>query len=79
MGRGRVGHLSRVIREERMRYAFDCGCDLAVMVTEAASDSQRNAEREGFRIAYARSGSYRVGPRQFDLKREVGLRSLNPL
>jgi hypothetical protein len=37
-----------------MRYAFDHGCDLAMMVAEAGSDSQRNAERKGFRIAYTR-------------------------
>jgi hypothetical protein len=37
-----------------MRYAFEHGCDLAMMVAEAGSDSQRNAERQGFRIAYTR-------------------------
>ena len=35
-----------------MRYAFEHVCDLAVMVTEAGSNSQRIAEREGFRISY---------------------------
>ena len=39
---------------ERMRYAAREGCDLAMMVTEAGSGSQRNAERNGFRIAYTR-------------------------
>ena len=39
---------------ERMRYAADHGCDLAMMVAEAGSGSQRNAERQGFRIAYTR-------------------------
>jgi GNAT superfamily N-acetyltransferase len=38
----------------RLRYAFDHGCDLAMMVAEAGSESQRNAERKGFRIAYTR-------------------------
>jgi hypothetical protein len=38
-----------------MRYAHDHGCDLAMMVAEAASNSQRNAERKGFRIAYTRA------------------------
>ena len=38
-----------------MRYAFDHGCDLAMMVAEAGSNSQRNAERKGFRIAYTRT------------------------
>jgi len=40
--------------QERMRYAFEQGCDLAMMVAEAGSESQRNAERKGFRIAYTR-------------------------
>jgi hypothetical protein len=30
------------------------GCDLAMMVTLPGSDSQRNAERNGFQIAYTR-------------------------
>jgi GNAT superfamily N-acetyltransferase len=47
--------LQAALLEERMRYAFDHGCDLAMMVAEAASDSQRNAERKGFRIAYTRT------------------------
>jgi hypothetical protein len=38
-----------------MRYAFDQGCDLAMMVAEAGGNSQRNAERQGFRIAYTRT------------------------
>jgi len=37
-----------------MRYACDHGCDLALMVALAGSDSQRNAERKGFRVAYTR-------------------------
>jgi hypothetical protein len=37
-----------------MRYAADRGCDLAMMVAEAGSESQRNAERQGFRVAYTR-------------------------
>lgn len=46
--------LQAALLRERMRYAFDHGCDLAMMVAEAGSNSQRNAEREGFRIAYTR-------------------------
>ena len=38
-----------------MRYAFDHGCDVAMMVAHPGSDSQRNAERKGFRIAYTRT------------------------
>ena len=46
--------LQAALLEERMRYAFDHDCDLAMMVAQAGSDSQRNAERKGFRIAYTR-------------------------
>jgi GNAT superfamily N-acetyltransferase len=52
--------LQAALLEERMRYAFDCGCDLAMMVAEAGSNSQRNAERKGFRIAYSRM-KWRLG------------------
>jgi len=47
--------LQAALLAERMRYASDCGCDLAMMVAEGASGSQRNAERNGFRIAYTRT------------------------
>jgi len=49
-GRG----LQSALLEERMRYALQAGCDLAMMVAEAGSNSQRNAERKGFRVAYTR-------------------------
>jgi GNAT superfamily N-acetyltransferase len=39
----------------RLRHAADLGCDLAMMVAEPGSASQRNAERSGFRIAYTRT------------------------
>jgi len=44
--------LQAALLHERMRYAFDHGCDLAMMVTLPGSESQRNAERKGFQIAY---------------------------
>jgi hypothetical protein len=47
--------LQSALLRERMRYAFEHGCDLASMAAEAGSDSQRNAERNGFRIAYTRT------------------------
>lgn len=47
--------LQTALLNERMRYAFDHGCDLAMMVAALGSDSQRNAERKGFRIAYTRT------------------------
>jgi GNAT superfamily N-acetyltransferase len=46
--------LQAALLETRMRYAFEHGCDLAMMVAEAGSNSQRNAERKGFRVAYTR-------------------------
>jgi len=47
--------LQAALLEQRMRFAFDRGCDLAMMVAKAGSNSQRNAERKGFRIAYTRT------------------------
>ncbi|HEX3470161.1 MAG TPA: GNAT family N-acetyltransferase [Silvibacterium sp.] len=47
--------LQSALLQARMRYAFERGCDLVMMVTEAGSQSQRNAERKGFRIAYTRT------------------------
>jgi hypothetical protein len=41
--------------DARMRYAFEHGYELAMMVAEVGSQSQRNAERQGFRIAYTRT------------------------
>jgi GNAT superfamily N-acetyltransferase len=46
--------LQAALLHERMRFAFDHGCDLAMMVAEAGGNSQRNAERKGFRVAYTR-------------------------
>jgi hypothetical protein len=39
----------------RLRYAADNGCDIAVMGAQPGSGSQRNAERQGFRVAYTRT------------------------
>jgi GNAT superfamily N-acetyltransferase len=47
--------LQAALLEARLRYAFEHGCPLAMMVTETGSQSQRNAERQGFRIAYTRT------------------------
>ncbi len=38
----------------RLRYAREQGCDVAMICTQPGSASQRNAERNGFRIAYTR-------------------------
>jgi GNAT superfamily N-acetyltransferase len=47
--------LQAALLEARMRYAANHGCDLAMMVALPGSESQRNAERKGFRIAYTRT------------------------
>jgi GNAT superfamily N-acetyltransferase len=47
--------LQSALLRERMRYAFDHSCDLAMMAALPGSESQRNAERNGFRIAYTRT------------------------
>jgi Acetyltransferase (GNAT) family len=40
--------------DSRLRYAAEHGCDVAMMCALPGSASQRNAERQGFRIAYTR-------------------------
>jgi GNAT superfamily N-acetyltransferase len=45
----------------RMSYAREHGCDLAMMGAQPGSASQRNAERQGFRIAYTRVKWERAG------------------
>lgn len=47
--------LQAALFRERMRHALTLGCDLAMVVAAPGSDSQRNAERSGFRIAYSRT------------------------
>ncbi len=39
----------------RLDQARQAGCDLAVICTQPGSGSQRNAERQGFSVAYART------------------------
>ncbi len=50
-GRGAQNALLRA----RLRAAADHGCDLAAMGAQPGSASQRNAERQGFRVAYTRT------------------------
>jgi GNAT superfamily N-acetyltransferase len=54
--------LQAALLEARMHYAYEQGYALAMMVTEAGSQSQRNAERKDFRIAYTRTKWRRVSP-----------------
>ena len=51
-GRRRGAQLA--LLDARLRYAAERGCDLAMMCALPGSASQRNAERQGFRIAYTR-------------------------
>ena len=44
----------RALLEARLQYSEQDGCDLAMMAAAPGSSSQRNAERQGFRIAYTR-------------------------
>ncbi len=44
----------KALLESRMSMAANQGCDLAMMCAAPGSVSQRNAERQGFRIAYTR-------------------------
>jgi len=51
-GRKQGAQLS--LLEVRLRHAAEKGCDIAMMGAAPGSASQRNAERQGFRIAYTR-------------------------
>jgi len=44
----------RALLAARLRFARENGCPLAMMAALPGSASQRNAERQGFRIAYTR-------------------------
>jgi len=47
--------LQSALLAERLRYAHAHSCDLAMIVALPGSDSQRNAERKGFQVAYTRT------------------------
>jgi hypothetical protein len=51
---GRRQGAQLALLESRLRCAKEHGCDLAMMCALPGSASQRNAERQGFRIAYTR-------------------------
>jgi GNAT superfamily N-acetyltransferase len=46
----------------RLAFAATAGCDVAMVMTEPGSASQRNAERQGFRVLYTRSKLRRDWP-----------------
>ena len=47
---------------ERLRYGAERGCDVAMIGALPGSGSQRNAERNGFRMAYTRIKWRRMSP-----------------
>lgn len=51
----------RALLECRSRYAVEHGCDVLMMVTHPGSTSQKNGERQGFRVAYTRTKWLLVG------------------
>lgn len=57
-GRGLQTALLRL----RMKVAAQAGCDVAVIVTNGGTTSQRNAERLGFRVAYSKATLIKAKP-----------------
>ena len=41
--------------DARLSYATDHGCSIAMMVASPGSQSQKNAEKKDFRLAYTRT------------------------
>jgi hypothetical protein len=52
---GRRNGAQLALLDTRLRAAASHGCNLAMMVAAPGSASQRNAERNGFRVAYTRT------------------------
>lgn len=53
--KGRNRGAQNALLDARLRYAADQGCTLAMMCAAPGSQSQRNAEKNGFRVAYTRT------------------------
>ncbi|MGY2132100.1 GNAT family N-acetyltransferase [Hymenobacter sp. HD11105] len=51
---GRRQGAQQALLQARLQYAAEQGCTMAMMGAEPGSQSQRNAEKRGFRIAYTR-------------------------
>ncbi|HYP02588.1 MAG TPA: GNAT family N-acetyltransferase [Pyrinomonadaceae bacterium] len=51
---GRRQGAQAALLRSRLSFAAEQGCDIAMMCAQPGSTSQRNAERNGFRIAYTR-------------------------
>ena len=52
---GRRQGAQLALLDARLRYAAEHGCKIAIMGASPGSQSQRNAEKNGFRIAYTRT------------------------
>jgi GNAT superfamily N-acetyltransferase len=52
---GRKQGAQSALLDARLSYAVEHGCDIAMICAAPGSASQRNAERQGFRIAYTRT------------------------
>lgn len=52
---GRRQGAQLALLNDRLRYAVEHGCTIAMMGAAPGSQSQRNAEKNGFRIAYTRT------------------------
>lgn len=59
---GRKQGAQLALLDSRLRYAAEHGCTIATMGALPGSASQRNAERQGFRIAYTRTKWQLVRP-----------------
>lgn len=57
---GRRQGAQSALLDWRLKHLATAGCDLAMMVAAPGSASQRNAERNGFRIAYTRTKWQRI-------------------
>jgi hypothetical protein len=51
----RSNGVQSVLLTARLLHATRAGCDLAAICTQPGSGSQRNAERHGFHVVYART------------------------
>ena len=54
--------VQRALLAARLAAARRAGCDLAVVTTQPGTQSQVNAERQGFRLLYARAILVKDGP-----------------
>jgi len=58
---GRNRGAQNALLNDRLRFAAEHGCTLAAMATAPGSQSQKNAQRNGFNIAYTRTKWQLVG------------------